>query len=90
MNNTKIISPCISICKNDPKTGLCFGCARSTEEKKIWKLPETTNEWKKNNLITLKGRMKESQLMTFKKSYDEKIQFGKLVYSKNLKNKPQT
>ena len=46
MNNTKIISPCISICKNDPKTGLCFGCARSTEEKKTWKLPETTNEEK--------------------------------------------
>ena len=90
MNNTKIISPCISICKNDPKTDLCFGCARSGEEKKIWKLPETTNEWKKNNLITLQGRMKKTQLMTFKKSYDEKIQFGKLVYSKNLKNKPQT
>ena len=85
-----IVSPCISICKTDPKTGYCYGCGRNTEEKKIWKLQETTNEWKKNNLITLKGRMKESQLMTFKKSYDEKIQFGKLVYSKNLKNKPQT
>ncbi len=67
MKDIKIISPCISICKNDPKTDLCFG-----------------------NLITLQGRMKESQLITFKKSYDEKIQFGKLVYSKNLKNKPQT
>ena len=90
MNNTKIISPCISICKNDPKTGLCFGCARSTEEKKIWKHPETTNEWKKNNLITLQDKMKESQLETFKKSYDEKVKFGKLVYSKNLENKPQS
>ena len=90
MNNTKIISPCISICKNAPKTGLCFGCARSTEEKKIWKHPETTNEWKKNNLVTLQDRMKESQLETFKKSYDEKVKFGKLVYSKNLENKPQT
>ena len=90
MKDIKIISPCISICKNDPKTDQCFGCARSTEEKKIWKLQETTNEWKKNNLITLKGRMKESQLMTFKKSYDEKVKFGKLVYSKNLENKPQT
>ena len=88
MNKEKIISPCISICKNDPETGLCFGCARSDEDKKIWKLPETTNEWKKNNLITLETRMKESQLKTFKKSYNEKIKFGKLVYSKNLKNKP--
>ena len=82
MNDTKIISPCISICKNDPKTDLCFGCARSIKEKKIWKLPETTNEWKKNNLITLQDRMKESQLETFKKSYNEKVKFGKLVYSK--------
>ena len=65
MKDIKIISPCISICKNDPKTDLCFGCARSTEEKKIWKLPETTNEWKKNNLIALQSRMKESQLMNF-------------------------
>ena len=90
MKDIKIISPCISICKNDPKTDLCFGCARSTEEKKIWKLPETTNEWKKNNLITLQDRMKDSQLETFKKSYDEKVKFGKLVYSKNLENKPQS
>ena len=27
MKDIKIISPCISICKNDPKTDLCFGCA---------------------------------------------------------------
>ena len=84
----KIISPCISICKNDPKTGFCYGCARTDQEKKIWKIPETTNEWKKDNLITLQNRMKESQLETFKKSYDEKVQFGKLVYFKNLKNEP--
>ena len=38
----------------------------------------------KNNLITLQNRMKDSQLETFKKSYDEKVKFGKLVYSKNL------
>ena len=84
----KIISPCISICKSDPKTGFCYGCARTDQEKKIWKIPETTNEWKKDNLITLQNRMKESQLETFKKSYDEKVQFGKLVYFKNLKNEP--
>ena len=46
----KFISPCISICKSDPKTGFCFGCARTDEEKKIWKNPETTIEWKKENL----------------------------------------
>ena len=45
-----IISPCISICRTDPKTGYCYGCGRNNEEKKIWKQEETTDEWKKNNL----------------------------------------
>ena len=86
----KFISPCISICKSDPKTGFCYGCARTDQEKKIWKNLETTNEWKNKNLKVLTSRMSETQLKTFNNSYDEKIKFGKLVYSKNLKNKPQT
>ena len=88
MNNKKIISPCISICKSDPSNGFCYGCARTDEEKKIWKNPDTTNEWKKENLNILMGRMSESQLKTFNQSYKEKNEFGKLVYSKNLKQKP--
>ncbi len=92
MNNLedkKILSPCISICKNDPATGFCYGCARTNEEKKIWKNPDTTNVWKKENLNTLKSRMGESQLKTFKQSYEEKIKFGKLVDSKSLNKEPQ-
>ena len=85
MNNTKIISPCISICKSDPSNGFCYGCARTDEEKKIWKNLDTTNEWKKKNLDILISRMKKSQLKNFEQSYKEKIEFGKLVYSKNLK-----
>ena len=84
----KFISPCISICKSDPKTGFCYGCARTDEEKKIWKNPETTNSWKVNNLNTLRNRMSETQLKTFNQSYNEKIEFGKMVYSKKLKKKP--
>ena len=45
-----IISPCISICKTDPQTGYCYGCGRNNEEKKMWKIQETTDEWKKSNL----------------------------------------
>ena len=82
MNNTKIISPCISICKSDPATNFCYGCARTDEEKKIWKNPNTTNEWKKENLNILMGRMNKTQLKTFGQSYEEKLEFGKLVYSK--------
>ncbi len=86
----KFISPCISICKSNPKTGFCYGCARTDDEKKIWKNPETTNDWKKENLKILTSRMSESQLKTFNQSYNEKIKFGKLVYSKNLEKKPKT
>ena len=84
MNNPKIISPCISICKSNSSTGFCYGCARTEEEKKIWKNPETTNDWKKENLKVLTSRMSDSQLKTFNQSYNEKIKFGKLVYSKKL------
>ena len=52
----KFISPCISICKSDPKTGFCYGCARTDEEKKIWKNPGTANSWKEENLIILRNR----------------------------------
>ena len=84
----KFISPCISICKSDPKTGFCYGCARTDEEKKVWKNPETTNSWKKENLIILRKRMSETQLKTFDKSYNEIIEFGKMVYTKELKKAP--
>ena len=89
LENKKILSPCISICKNDATTGFCYGCARTDEEKKIWKNPDTTDLWKEKNLNILKTRMSESQLKTFEQSYEEMIKLGKLVYSKNLKNKPQ-
>ena len=48
--DNKIISPCISICKTDPVTGYCYGCARTDEEKKFWKDEKTDNNWKSKNL----------------------------------------
>ena len=41
-----------------------------------------------NNLILIKKRMSESQLKTFEKSYNEKLEFGKLINSNSLKKKP--
>ena len=46
----KVISPCISICRTDPITGYCYGCARTNEEKKLWKDENIKNEWKEQNL----------------------------------------
>ena len=81
-----IISPCISICKTDPKTGYCYGCGRSNEEKKIWKLNETTNQWKKDNIGVIKKRLSGWQLESFEESYAYKIKNGISLYKKGLKN----
>ena len=71
-----IISPCISICKTDPITGYCYGCARTEEEKKLWKNENTNDEWKSKNLGAIVSRMKGWQLETFKVSYNYKIDNG--------------
>ena len=52
-----IISPCLSICKTDPVTGYCYGCARTNKEKKLWKDKNTNDEWKKENLDVLLSRV---------------------------------
>ena len=80
----KIISPCISICKTDPVTGYCYGCARTDEEKILWKDEKTTNEWKSKNLEDIISRMKGWQLNTFKESYNHKIKNGVSLFKKNL------
>ncbi len=81
--SSKIISPCISICKTEPITGYCYGCARTNEEKVIWKNEQTTNEWKKANLSLLRSRMKGWQLDTFNESYNNKIKEGVSLFKKN-------
>ena len=78
-----IISPCISICKTDPVTGFCYGCARTNDEKKQWKDEKTTNEWKKKNLNLIISRMKGWQKDTFKISYNHKIKQGMSLFKKN-------
>jgi predicted Fe-S protein YdhL (DUF1289 family) len=81
-----IISPCISICRTDPKTGYCYGCGRSNDEKKIWKLENTSDEWKKKNITEIKNRLDGWQLESFKESYDYKIKNGISLFKKNLKD----
>ena len=52
--DNKVISPCISICKTDPITGYCYGCARTNEEKGLWKDEKTDEKWKQKNLQLIK------------------------------------
>ena len=80
----KVISPCISICKTDPVTGYCYGCARTNEEKKLWKDESTKNQWKDENLKMIINRMQGWQLEAFKESYDHKKNKGVSLFKKNL------
>jgi|TARA_B110000037_G_scaffold52190_1_gene64088 uncharacterized protein len=81
-----IISPCISICKTDPQTGYCYGCGRSNEEKRLWKLQDTTNQWKNDNLTIIQKRLTGWQLESFKDSYKHKTENGISLFKKNLDN----
>ena len=79
-----VISPCISICKTDPVTGYCYGCARTEEEKKLWKDEDINNEWKSKNLELITSRMKGWQLETFKESYKHKTEHGISLFKKSI------
>ena len=78
-----IISPCISICRTDPKTGYCYGCGRSNDEKKIWKAEDTTDDWKDNNIKEIRSRLTGWQLESFNESYEYKVQNGISLFKKN-------
>ena len=79
----KVISPCISICRTDPVTGYCYGCARTEKEKIIWKDEKTSNKWKEENISELLERMTGWQLDAFKESYDHKVKTGLSIFKKN-------
>jgi len=80
----EITSPCISICRTDPVTGYCYGCARTNDEKKQWKNKDTKDVWKEENLKVIITRMQGWQLDTFKDSYEHKKSKGISLFKKNL------
>jgi len=84
IKNNEVISPCISICRTDPRTGYCYGCARTDEEKKMWKNESTKLIWKKENLKLLIQRMSGWQLETFQQSYSNKIKTGLSLYKQSI------
>ena len=81
-----ITSPCISICKTDPQTGYCYGCGRDNEEKKLWKLEDTTDQWKIDSLTAIQKRLSGWQLESFKDSYKHKTENGISLFKKDLNN----
>ena len=63
-------------------SGFCYGCARTDEEKQIWKDEATSYEWKQNNLKMIIERMEGWQLETFKESYKHKVKKGISLFKK--------
>ena len=88
MDNENITSPCISVCKSDPVTDYCYGCGRTTKDKKLWKDPNTSDEWKKSNLELTRSRLNGWQQEAWDKSYAYKIETGlSLIKKKFLEQK---
>ena len=85
--NNKVISPCISICRTDPITGYCYGCARTNDEKKLWKDEDAKDQWKEENLKIIITRMQGWQLETFKESYEHKKNKGISLFKKEQLDK---
>ena len=84
MNEQNIVSPCISVCKTDPISGLCYGCARSSEDKKAWKDENTSNEWKLKNIEEIRNRLNGFVLEAFNESYKSKQETGLSLIKKKL------
>ena len=58
-----LVSPCISICKIDPVTGYCYGCARTNDEKKFGKISKLLMNGKKRILRILKVECLDGSLI---------------------------
>ena len=84
MTQENIVSPCISVCKTDPVSGFCYGCARSNDDKTAWKDETTSNEWKLNNIEVLRSRLDGWQLEAFNESYKSKQETGLSLIKKKL------
>ena len=84
MDNKEIVTPCMSVCKTDPISGFCYGCGRTDGDKKMWKDPETSDEWKINNVELLRTRLNGWQKDAFDKSYAYKKENGISLIKKKL------
>ena len=52
----------------------------------MWKDEKTTDDWKKNNLLEIRTRLKGWQLDSFDESYNHKIKSGVSLFKKrNMK-----
>ena len=84
MAEKEIISPCITVCKSDPITDYCYGCGRTTEDKKMWSDPNITNDWKSSNLQLIRSRLSGWQQEAWDKSYSHKKNTGNSLFKEKV------
>ena len=65
-------------------SGYCYGCGRSDSDKVEWNNPDTSNNWKEENLKTIRNRLSGWQQIAFDKSYENKKKFGVTLFKKRL------
>ncbi len=63
-----------------------MGVAEIMMKKKIWKLENTSDDWKQTNLFEIKKRLSGWQLESFEESYNHKIKNGISLFKKSLLN----
>ena len=49
-----------------------------------WNNPDTSNNWKEENLNTIRNRLSGWQQIAFDKSYENKKKFGVTLFKKRL------
>ena len=86
MNKELTVNPCINVCKSDPITDYCYGCGRSSEDKKLWNQPDTSEEWKRSNIELLKDRLTGWQKEAWEKSYYNKKTKGNSLLKEKILN----
>ena len=59
MSKNKLIDPCIGLCKFDPVTGYCYGCACTLQDRHKW-TNGASDTWKSKNLHDIKRRLSNS------------------------------
>ena len=72
-----IISLCVSICKTDPVTDYCYGCARTNEEKKIWK------DFRENSKTEMIFLHRDEFQKQYKSKWLQKVDFPVILVSIN-------
>ena len=80
MSKNKLFDPCIGLCKFDPVTGYCYGCACTLQDRHKW-TNGASDTWKSKNLHDIKRRLSNSwPLNSWMTNYKYKQEKGESLF----------